>query len=98
MSAVVPVEGELTVFTVHALKERLLAAMTPGADVLVDVSEVSEVDGAGVQLLLAARREARERQLGWRISAPPPVLSEAIKLIDPCAEFALTQTTQEIEA
>lgn len=98
MSAVVPVEGELTVFTVHALKERLLAAMTPGADVLVDVSEVSEVDGAGVQLLLAARREARERQLGWRISSPPPVLSEAIKLIDPCAEFALTQSKQEIEA
>lgn len=95
MSTVVPIEGELTVFAVHALKERLLAAMTSDAQVLVDVSEVSEVDGAGVQLLLAMRREAQERRLDWRITPPPPVLSEALHLIDPGAAFALTHSTQE---
>ena len=73
-------------------------ARVPRATTASEEPSRSAAPPTGVQLLLAARREARERQLGWRISSPPPVLSEAIKLIDPCAEFALTQSKQEIEA
>jgi anti-sigma B factor antagonist len=89
MSARVTIEGELTVFAVHALKEQLLAALgdkeaDEGID--VDLSGVSEIDGAGIQLLLAARREAAQRGLNFHLNAPSAVVSEALALSDltPC--------------
>lgn len=82
MSTRIAIEGELTVFAVHALKEQLLAAMAQGQHVDVDLSGVSEVDGAGIQLLLAARREADMRGLGFDLLQPSPVVHEALSLSD----------------
>ncbi|WP_408101492.1 lipid asymmetry maintenance protein MlaB [Stutzerimonas sp. VN223-3] len=50
--------GELCVFHAAALKPRLLAIATAGVDQEIDLAQVSEVDTAGVQLLLLAKREA----------------------------------------
>lgn len=77
--AVLDVEGELTVFTVHALRDRLLAAMNASTEIEVKLAEVSEVDGAGVQLLLAARHEAQQRGITLRIAGQPPALSASVR-------------------
>ena len=69
MSAPLVIEGELTVFTVHELKVRLLAALGEGQPLQVDLSGVSEVDGAGIQLLLAAQREARQHGTAITVAA-----------------------------
>lgn len=50
----IALRGELTIYHVSAAKELLLAH--PGAR--LDMSDVSELDGAGLQLLLLAKREA----------------------------------------
>jgi anti-anti-sigma regulatory factor len=58
--------GELTI--VHAADA--LAILRSHQGTALDLSGVSEMDGAGLQLLLAARRDA-----GWRLSAASdPVL------------------------
>lgn len=90
MSAPLPVEGELTVFTVHALKDRLLAALAGDglrAGLTVDLSAVSEIDGAGVQLLMAARREAAQRGIAFTLAEPSAVAAEALALIDLAGHF-----------
>ena len=95
MSTMVDVQGELTVFTVHALKDRLLNALTPGEALLLKLDEVTEVDGAGLQLLLAAQREARQRATAMCLQSPPPPLLAALELTGLRTEFDILPHDQE---
>jgi anti-sigma B factor antagonist len=52
------ITGELCVFHAAEIKPRLLDFLEPGKIYDVDLSSISEVDTAGVQLLLLAKREA----------------------------------------
>lgn len=88
MSTPVKVEGELTVYAVHDLKTRLLAALSDGTPLQIDLSEVSEVDGAGIQLLLATQREARQNGTTLRLNSMAPQVAEALALMDLTHEFA----------
>ncbi|MFT3859157.1 MAG: STAS domain-containing protein [Aquabacterium sp.] len=82
MSTRLPIEGELTVFAVHAIKDRILAALAEGEDLEVDLADVCEVDGAGIQLLLAARREAGLRGVGFEVCTPSAVMADTLALCD----------------
>jgi anti-sigma B factor antagonist len=75
------VTGEMTVYTAAQLKQPLLDAVAAsGANVELDLSQVSEFDTAGMQLLLLARREtfAAGREL-W-IGATSAVVQENLTL------------------
>lgn len=65
--------GELTVFTAAAVREQLLAALGSAAEIEVDLAQVSEIDSAGVQLLLAAKQEAGalQAELGFTGHSAP---------------------------
>lgn len=96
MSAPLCIEGELTVYAVHALKERLLAALDESARLQLDLSGVAEVDGAGIQLLLATQREARQRDGALSLIGVPPQLRDALELANLHGEFTST-TAPELE-
>jgi anti-anti-sigma factor len=55
------VSGAVTVAQVGRLKEQLVQSMVQAEMVLVDLSRVSQVDIAGLQLLCAAHRDACTR-------------------------------------
>ncbi len=96
MSAPLVLDGDLTVFAVAALKDRLLAALHDDANLTLDGSAVSEIDGAGIQLLLAARKEAQQRGGSLTLLSPSDQMLEALTLIDLRAEFgAPTLETSE---
>ncbi|GLU33817.1 STAS domain-containing protein [Trinickia caryophylli] len=57
----VRVETPLTIYHAAELKERMFAALEQGGSVRFDLSAVPEIDCAGVQLLVAARRSAADR-------------------------------------
>lgn len=78
--------GELCVFHAAELKPQLLAIATAG-DQVIDLSLVSEVDTAGVQLLLLAKREAARAggQLSY-VNHSDPVL-EALALLNLAPDF-----------
>lgn len=61
--------GELTVQTAAATKEALVRHLAEDKDLALDLSGVSEIDTAGLQLLLLARREAATRAVGFSLSA-----------------------------
>jgi anti-anti-sigma factor len=52
--------GEFTVFTAAALKASLIDAIAQAetADIAIDLAGVTEIDSAGVQLMVMAKREA----------------------------------------
>ncbi|MDO9189441.1 MAG: STAS domain-containing protein, partial [Sulfurimicrobium sp.] len=51
-------EGELTIYTAMDMKQRLLEPLSTCRQVDVDLSQVSELDSAGLQLMILAKREA----------------------------------------
>ncbi|WP_433373307.1 STAS domain-containing protein [Actinoplanes sp. CA-142083] len=54
----VGLDGELTIYTAAEQCPRLLKALEESATLRVDLSQVTEMDTAGLQILLAVRREA----------------------------------------
>lgn len=85
MSALAPgqffLTGELCIFNASELKQKLRSFAEVGATYTLDLGEVSELDTAGLQLLLMAKREAT--QDGWNLSYvnhSEPVL-ETIRLL-----------------
>lgn len=58
------IHGEFNIYTAGEWRDRLSEVFAQTGDVRVDLSEVTEIDTAGLQLLIAARfqaeKEARE--------------------------------------
>lgn len=83
----VDIEGELSIFTAASLRERLLEALREGAEVEVDLSNVAEIDTAGVQLMLAARREAGVRHASLRFVGHSPAVAGVLDLFELSGDF-----------
>lgn len=68
----IAIDGELTVFTVEAWKDRLARALDASQALTVDLAAVTECDSAGLQLLAVLKREAdlRGRDVALRNAAP----------------------------
>lgn len=49
---------EITIATARDTQPQLVAALSAEMDIEIDVSQVSEIDSAGLQLLIAAKHEA----------------------------------------
>lgn len=53
------IEGELTIYTAAETKERIVAALAADSALDIDLSQVGEIDSAGLQLLIMAQRAAK---------------------------------------
>jgi len=95
MSATYAIQGELTVFTAHELKSAVLAAMQPTGPLELDLSEVTEFDGAGLQLLLATQHEVAARAGGLHLKGAPAKVLAALRLAGLQNHFAISQTHSE---
>ncbi len=81
-------DGELTIYRAAETRTGLLAAISDSPDGLdIDLAGVTEIDSAGVQLLMAAHRDARARGHRLRITRCNAVVSEAFALFDLHAFF-----------
>ena len=74
--------GEVTIYRVSALRQTLLEALERASVVEVDLSQVSELDTAGVQLLLFGRRAAEAQGKEVRLRAPSPAVLEVFELLN----------------
>jgi anti-anti-sigma factor len=80
------IDGEMTIFRAAELKPLLLATPAPTA---VDLSEVTEIDSAGLQLLLVARREALAQQREFHLVAPSRAVVDLLALLELSALFGV---------
>ena len=84
------IDGEFTIYRAAELAAALkaaLAAPSDGGAFEIDLSEVTEMDSAGVQLLLAARRSAQESGRGLRVAPRSPAVDEVLGLLQLSAHF-----------
>jgi len=80
-AACLAVEGEMTIYRAAELWPALLEAVRTLDAPVLDLSGVAEFDSAGLQLLLAARREARQRGKALPITAASPAVQEVFALL-----------------
>ena len=73
-------EGEMTIFAAAETKERLLAPLSRCKQVDVDLSQVSELDSAGLQLMILAKREAAILGKDIRFVAHSPAVMDVLEL------------------
>lgn len=80
-------EGDMSIYSAAALKDRLLDAVKTTADLELDLSQVSEFDSAGLQVLYLAKREAAQAGHNLRIVAHSTSVRELLDLYNLVAFF-----------
>jgi len=82
------ISGEMTVYRAAELKTELLAALeTCGALLEIDLGEVSELDSAGLQVLMLAKQIAVKRRIELHLLAHSPAVVEVFELLNVAAFF-----------
>jgi len=81
---VLHVEGELTIFRSMELKPAMLS--TPPLTE-IDLSGVTDLDSAGVQLLMLAKKTALAEQRELRLTGHSPAVLEVFELLNVAAYF-----------
>lgn len=79
------IEGELTIYRAAELAPAMLDAAARGD--AFDLSEVSEFDSAGLQLLMLARRQALQTHGAFALAACSGPVREVLQLLALTALF-----------
>ena len=83
----VVVEVDLTVYTAPEQKRVLLGAMEQAKVLELDLARVGEIDSAGLQVLLLAKREALAASKELRIIAHSPAVADLMNFFDVAGYF-----------
>ena len=83
----IALEGEFSIFTAAAIREQLLTALGGADEIEVDLSHVTEIDSAGVQLMVAAKLEATVLQKSLSFTGHSPAVLDTLDLCDLSAYF-----------
>ena len=89
-SSLLRIDGELTIYRAAELAAALrtaLAAVAEGGALDLDLSEVAEMDSAGVQLLMAARRSTDDSGRVLRLAGSPPAVAEVFRTLQLASHF-----------
>lgn len=78
---VLAIDGEMTLSRAAELKAQVVEALSGGQPIQLDLAAVSEIDTAGVQLLLLARQLAEQQGLTLAWGPPNPVVDEALRFL-----------------
>ncbi|QFY42369.1 STAS domain-containing protein [Candidatus Methylospira mobilis] len=78
----IALEGEMTIYTAAELKARLLKALEENEALEVDLSGVSELDSAGLQLMVLLKREAGDQGKSVRFADHSQAVLDVLDLTD----------------
>jgi anti-sigma B factor antagonist len=83
------IQGEMTIYRAHEVAEALFTAVRAhDGDVSLDLSAVSELDTAGLQLILMARRLAEANGHCLSIVQPSECVREVLTLCNVATEMS----------
>lgn len=80
-------EGDLTIYQAPEQKRSLLEALEQAKVLELDLSQLGEVDSAGLQVLLLTKRESLAMGRELRILAHSPSLQEVLEFLNVASYF-----------
>lgn len=86
-ATVLHIDGDMTIYNAAPLKAELLPHLAQGGEHEIDLAGVSEIDTAGLQLLILAKREAARRNTTLRLSGHSRAVLEVLDLCNLAAFF-----------
>jgi len=86
-SSVFRIQGELTIYRAAALKQELLEFLDQHNSIDIDLSEVSEFDSAGIQILLLAKKTALSKEKSLRLVEHSTPVLEGLELLNLSSYF-----------
>jgi len=81
------IQRDLTIYQAETLKAELLAGMTGQTLIELDLSQVAEIDTAGIQLLMLAKRESQQQGQTLNIVAHSPAVRELLDFFNIAGYF-----------
>ncbi|MDN0085160.1 STAS domain-containing protein [Crenobacter sp. SG2305] len=78
---------DMTIYHAATQKQQLIDALRAADELDLDLSLVAEIDTAGFQLLLLAKREARRLDKALNIVAHSPAVREVVDFFNVAADF-----------
>lgn len=80
-------EGELTIYSAAETKTQLLTFLDSADELEINLAEVSEIDTAGLQLLILAKQEAKQAGKKLHFSLHSTAVLELLELANLVALF-----------
>ena len=80
-------DSEMTIYNAGDLKQKLFDALLQAPALEIDLSQVREIDTAGIQLLMMVKRESQSRGRSLAIVAHSPAVREALDFYNLAAFF-----------
>ncbi|HEY0923071.1 STAS domain-containing protein [Rheinheimera pacifica] len=81
------IEGEMTIYTAALLQQQLQLYLAQYSELELNLSQVSDIDSAGLQLLMAAKRQVANRGAVLRLTGHSPAVLEVFDLCNMAAFF-----------
>lgn len=81
------IAGDMTIYRAAELKPALLAALEQASVLEINLADVTEIDTAGIQLLMLAKKAALDRQSELRLVAHSPAVLDAFELLNLASYF-----------
>lgn len=75
------IDGEMTIYNARSLKENMTAALSDKRSLEIDLSQVTEIDCAGVQLLMLAKKERTQRKQALVLTNHSAAVLDAFELL-----------------
>lgn len=91
----VAVNDEMTIYTALLHKEKLLPWVREFRHLILDMANVSEIDGAGVQLLLILNSEAAHQHSRLELTNLSDTVARVLALLRLTERFNITGTSQQ---
>lgn len=82
-----PEGNAMTIYSAEQTKTWLLDALARCNELAVDLSQVGEIDSAGMQLLMLAKREANRQEKTLRLNSHSPAVVEMLDFFNMAAYF-----------
>lgn len=83
----ISISEDMTIYNAAAQKQMLLDALADCDELDIDLSQVSEMDTAGLQILLLTKREAIKANKTVRLSAHSKAVTELLDLYNMASYF-----------
>ena len=83
----IAIEGEMTIYRAADLKVEVLEALRKTPVLEIDLSGVTELDTAGLQVLMLAKQTAAADQRELRLLQHSPAVMEIFEMLDLVAFF-----------
>ena len=83
----IAIEGEMTIYRAADLKVTVLEALRQARVLEIDLSGITELDTAGLQVLMLAKQTATADQRELRLLRHSPAVMEIFEMLDLVAFF-----------